>query len=255
MADPVVREDFVLQAPEEVAQAEAGMHTLAVPSAGVSLGGADAYGLIGRGQGPIPHRSGALPPPAPRHDRALHPRPVGHRLRTRRALLAVQLHDDHQQPERPPIVGQPLRHELDRERHVRPGDGGGAEGHRDRPDRCGHRHPDRRDRRRHRRLLPGLGRLPADALRGPRAGAPGARRPHPALEQARQAVQQLAGTGGDHRDPVVDLRRPVGASGLLVAPRARLRRSVARPRRHQPAHHRQAHVAQRRRADHRQRRH
>lgn len=51
MADPVVEENFVLQTPESVASTEAGMHTLAAPSAGVNLGGPDAYGLTGEAKG------------------------------------------------------------------------------------------------------------------------------------------------------------------------------------------------------------
>lgn len=50
MADPVAQENFV-QTPESVASAEAGMHTLAAPSAGVNLGGPDAYGLTGEAKG------------------------------------------------------------------------------------------------------------------------------------------------------------------------------------------------------------
>ncbi len=51
MADPVAEENFVLQTPESVASTEAGMHTLAAPSAGVNLGGPDAYGLTGEAKG------------------------------------------------------------------------------------------------------------------------------------------------------------------------------------------------------------
>jgi hypothetical protein len=47
MADPLPREDFVIQTPESVATAEAGMHTLASPGAGIGLSGADTYGLSG----------------------------------------------------------------------------------------------------------------------------------------------------------------------------------------------------------------
>jgi peptide/nickel transport system permease protein len=46
-----VRENFVIQAPERVAETEAGMHTLAAPGVGVGLGGADAYGLSGETKG------------------------------------------------------------------------------------------------------------------------------------------------------------------------------------------------------------
>lgn len=51
MADPVAEENFVLQTPESVASTEAGMHTLAAPSAGLNLGGPDAYGLTGEAKG------------------------------------------------------------------------------------------------------------------------------------------------------------------------------------------------------------
>jgi len=47
MADPTPLEDFVIQTPESVATAEAGMHTLASPGAGLGLSGADTYGLSG----------------------------------------------------------------------------------------------------------------------------------------------------------------------------------------------------------------
>jgi peptide/nickel transport system permease protein len=52
MADPpVAEENFLVQTPEEVAETEAGMHTLAGPRVGVGLGGADAYGLTGEAKG------------------------------------------------------------------------------------------------------------------------------------------------------------------------------------------------------------
>ncbi len=47
MADPTPREDFVIQTPEAVATAEAGMHTLASPGVGLGLSGSDTYGLSG----------------------------------------------------------------------------------------------------------------------------------------------------------------------------------------------------------------
>ncbi len=48
---PVAEENFLLPTPEEVAETEAGMHTLAGPRIGVGLGGADAYGLSGEAKG------------------------------------------------------------------------------------------------------------------------------------------------------------------------------------------------------------
>lgn len=45
------RENFVIQAPENVASAEAGMHTLASPGAGLGLSGSDTYGLTGEARG------------------------------------------------------------------------------------------------------------------------------------------------------------------------------------------------------------
>jgi peptide/nickel transport system permease protein len=47
MPEPVAQENFVIQTPEPVAQAEAGMHTLAAPAVGMGLSGADTYGLSG----------------------------------------------------------------------------------------------------------------------------------------------------------------------------------------------------------------
>jgi peptide/nickel transport system permease protein len=46
-----VRENFVAQTPENVATAEAGMHTLASPGAGLGLSGSDTYGLTGEAKG------------------------------------------------------------------------------------------------------------------------------------------------------------------------------------------------------------
>jgi ABC-type dipeptide/oligopeptide/nickel transport system permease subunit len=46
-----VRENFVIQTPEHVAEAEAGMHTLASPGAGLGLSGSDTYGLTGEAKG------------------------------------------------------------------------------------------------------------------------------------------------------------------------------------------------------------
>jgi ABC-type dipeptide/oligopeptide/nickel transport system permease subunit len=46
-----VRENFVIQTPENVATAEAGMHTLASPGAGLGLSGSDTYGLTGEAKG------------------------------------------------------------------------------------------------------------------------------------------------------------------------------------------------------------
>jgi ABC-type dipeptide/oligopeptide/nickel transport system permease subunit len=46
-----VRENFVIQTPENVASAEAGMHTLASPGAGLGLSGSDTYGLTGEAKG------------------------------------------------------------------------------------------------------------------------------------------------------------------------------------------------------------
>ena len=46
-----VRENFVIQTPEHVASAEAGMHTLASPGAGLGLSGSDTYGLTGEAKG------------------------------------------------------------------------------------------------------------------------------------------------------------------------------------------------------------
>ncbi len=46
-APPTPREDFVIDTPEQVATAEAGMHTLAAPGAGLGLSGPDTYGLSG----------------------------------------------------------------------------------------------------------------------------------------------------------------------------------------------------------------
>ena len=48
-----VRENFVIQTPEHVASAEAGMHTLASPGAGLGLSGADTYGLTGEAKGQL----------------------------------------------------------------------------------------------------------------------------------------------------------------------------------------------------------
>jgi ABC-type dipeptide/oligopeptide/nickel transport system permease subunit len=50
MSEPV-KENFLIQTPEQVAETEAGMHTLASPSAGVGFGGPDAYGLTGEARG------------------------------------------------------------------------------------------------------------------------------------------------------------------------------------------------------------
>ena len=50
MADEA-RENFVIQTPEHVAEAEAGMHTLASPGAGLGLSGSDTYGLSGEAKG------------------------------------------------------------------------------------------------------------------------------------------------------------------------------------------------------------
>ena len=47
MADPSPRENFVIDTPEQVATAEAGMHTLATPGVGLGLSGSDTYGLSG----------------------------------------------------------------------------------------------------------------------------------------------------------------------------------------------------------------
>lgn len=46
-----VRENFVIQTPEHVATSEAGMHTLASPTAGAGLSGSDTYGLTGEAKG------------------------------------------------------------------------------------------------------------------------------------------------------------------------------------------------------------
>jgi glutathione transport system permease protein len=46
MPEPAAKENFVIQTPERVAATEAGMHTLAVPAAGLDLS-SDAYGLAG----------------------------------------------------------------------------------------------------------------------------------------------------------------------------------------------------------------
>ncbi len=46
-----VRENFVIQTPEHVAEAEAGMHTLASPGVGLGLSGSDTYGLTGEAKG------------------------------------------------------------------------------------------------------------------------------------------------------------------------------------------------------------
>jgi ABC-type dipeptide/oligopeptide/nickel transport system permease subunit len=46
-----VRENFVIQTPEHVAEAEGGMHTLASPGAGLGLSGSDTYGLSGEAKG------------------------------------------------------------------------------------------------------------------------------------------------------------------------------------------------------------
>src|SRR5580693_9286007 len=46
MADPIGRENFVIQTPEQVATSEAGSHTLASVGAGLELP-QDAYGLAG----------------------------------------------------------------------------------------------------------------------------------------------------------------------------------------------------------------
>ncbi len=46
MAEPV-RENFVIQTPERVAETEAGMHTLAGPGVAAGFGGPDAHGLSG----------------------------------------------------------------------------------------------------------------------------------------------------------------------------------------------------------------
>ena len=46
-----VRENFVIQTPENVATTEAGMHTLASPAAGAGLSGSDTYGLSGEAKG------------------------------------------------------------------------------------------------------------------------------------------------------------------------------------------------------------
>jgi peptide/nickel transport system permease protein len=45
------RENFVIQTPEHVAEAEAGMHTLASPGVGLGLSGSDTYGLTGEAKG------------------------------------------------------------------------------------------------------------------------------------------------------------------------------------------------------------
>jgi peptide/nickel transport system permease protein len=50
MAEPF-EENFFVQTSENVAETEAGMHTLAVPGVGVGLGGPDAYGLSGEAKG------------------------------------------------------------------------------------------------------------------------------------------------------------------------------------------------------------
>ena len=49
--DDEVREDFIIQTPESVATSEAGMHTLAVPGAGLGFSGSDIYGLSGEAKG------------------------------------------------------------------------------------------------------------------------------------------------------------------------------------------------------------
>jgi ABC-type dipeptide/oligopeptide/nickel transport system permease subunit len=46
-----IREDFVIQTPENVATSEAGMHTLTSPAAGRGLSGSDTYGLTGEAKG------------------------------------------------------------------------------------------------------------------------------------------------------------------------------------------------------------
>jgi ABC-type dipeptide/oligopeptide/nickel transport system permease subunit len=47
------RENFVIQTPEHVAEAEAGMHTLASPGVGLGLSGSDTYGLTGEAKGQV----------------------------------------------------------------------------------------------------------------------------------------------------------------------------------------------------------
>ena len=51
MPEPLATENFVIEAPEEVATTEAGMHTLVVPAAWVGVGGPDTYGLTGEAKG------------------------------------------------------------------------------------------------------------------------------------------------------------------------------------------------------------
>ena len=86
-----VRENFVIQTPEHVAEAEAGMHTLASPGAGLGLSGSDTYGLTGEAKGQFRIVVGRFV-----HQRLamvglVHLRAAGHRFGAGRALLAVQL--------------------------------------------------------------------------------------------------------------------------------------------------------------------
>lgn len=47
MPEPLARENFVVQTPQDVAATEAGMHTLAVPSSGLEVSATDVQGLRG----------------------------------------------------------------------------------------------------------------------------------------------------------------------------------------------------------------
>jgi len=51
MPEPLARENFVIQTPQQVASAEAGMHTLAAPAAGLEVSAADVHGLSGEAKG------------------------------------------------------------------------------------------------------------------------------------------------------------------------------------------------------------
>ena len=124
-----IREDFVIQTPESVATSEAGMHTLASPGAGLGLSGSDTYGLTGEAKGQFRIVVG----------RFVHQRlaMVGLCIFLLLAIGAVLVGhfwqfsytDITEQPQRPALVDQPLRHQLHRQRHVRPGHGRGGEGH------------------------------------------------------------------------------------------------------------------------------
>ena len=246
------RENFVIQTPEHVAEAEAGMHTLASPGAGLGLSGSDIYGLSGEAKGQFRIVAGRfVRQPLPMVGLCifvllgLGSVLVGHFWQFNYQDITNNLND----PRRRPTPSAPTPSATTCSPRSWPGCRRTLRS----PSPGRHRGADRRDHRRHRRLLPGLGGFTPDALRRPRPGGAHPGHPHPALV-ASWPSSRATGWGWPSSSACSRGPTSPGSSGRISCRCANgFRRGCACARGDESAHHCQAHAAERHRADHRQR--